>query len=238
MGSKFPMSGFGKSKLLNWELLTAEQFSAIVKQAQVLEQDAHGPKVYRLQNGRILKLFRMKRWWSWARFNPYSRRFWINSKKLQALDIPTVKVLSLHQLAQPQWTAVLYDPLPGFTLRDALPKLPSSAKDLIEQLGRFVSQLHDRGVYFRSLHLGNIVLTPAGEMGLIDIADLKIRKRRLSAHQRLRNLRHLCRLRKDRLQLGEAGWNIFCQAYFEASGTSINFSQTTYCKIKHLIETA
>lgn len=232
------MSGFGKSKLLNWESLTPEQFSAITKQAQVLEQDVHGPKVYQLQNGRILKLFRLKRWWSWARFNPYSKRFWINSKKLEALNIPTVKVVSLHQLARPQWTAVLYDPLPGSTMRDALPKLSSSTEGLIGQLGRFVSQLHDQGVYFRSLHLGNIVLTPAGDMGLIDIADLKIRKHRLGAHQRLRNLRHLCRLRKDHLQLGEVGWNIFCQAYFEASSSSINFSQTTHYKIKHLIDTA
>ena len=37
--------------------------------------------------------------------------------------------------------------------------------------------LHAR-VYFRSLHLGNVVRTPEGRMGLIDIADLRVSARR------------------------------------------------------------
>ena len=232
------MSDSFQSEPLRFEPLASEPFSIMIAEAQVLEKDVHGPKVYQLQNGQILKLFRLKRWWSWARFNPYSRRFCINAKKLAALNIPTVKIVALYQLAQPQWTAVLYDPLPGSTLRQVLPDYPESVDQWLTQLGQFVSQLHALGVYFRSLHLGNIVLMPSGEMGLIDIADLKIRKSALGAHQRLRNLRHLCRLKKDRLQLREAEWAVFCQAYFEASRPSINLNRIVSSKIKRLVDTA
>jgi len=51
-----------------------------------------------------------------------------------------------------------------------------------------------RGIYFRSLHLGNIVLTPEGSLGLIDIADLSFQRRPLSKAKARRNLAHFTRL--------------------------------------------
>jgi hypothetical protein len=42
------------------------------------------------------------------------------------------------------------------------------------QLTLFIIRLHDLGMYFRSLHIGNVVITPDGRIGLIDFADLRI----------------------------------------------------------------
>jgi hypothetical protein len=46
--------------------------------------------------------------------------------------------------------------------------------------------------------LGNIVLTPDGPFGLIDIADLRSQARPLFTYQRRRNLQHLQRDPFDR----------------------------------------
>ena len=48
------------------------------------------------------------------------------------------------------------------------------------------------------MHLGNVVLTPEGQLGLIDIADMKVYGGSLRKGLRLRNLHHLWRYEQDR----------------------------------------
>jgi hypothetical protein len=88
---------------------------------------------------------------------------------------------------------VHYHPLVGKTLREIRQEGldPDSEDRLREAFTRFVIRLHECGVYFRSLHLGNVVYTPEHRFGLIDISDARIRLRRLSKRQRARNLRRL-----------------------------------------------
>ncbi|WP_336145611.1 lipopolysaccharide kinase InaA family protein, partial [Klebsiella pneumoniae] len=78
--------------------------------------------------------------------------------------------------------------------RQALQSLDSSLREsLIERFGRFMAQLHERGVYFRSLHLGNVLLLEDGEFGLIDVADMRIFPSALRNTLRQRNLKHMQR---------------------------------------------
>src|SRR5690606_11004632 len=124
------------------------------------EADSHGEKVLLLADGSFLKLFRRKRLLSSALLWPYARRFASNARQLARLGVPTLQVIALYRLQEPARHLVHYRPLPGVTLRqirrDALP----CPAQLFEQLGGFVARLHQQGVYFRSIHLGNIVLTP------------------------------------------------------------------------------
>ena len=59
---------------------------------------------------------------------------------------------------------------------------------------QFVIGLHDRGIYFRSLHVGNVVYTPDCRLGLIDFADLRIYPWRLGRYLRARNMRRMQRI--------------------------------------------
>ena len=52
-------------------------------------------------------------------------------------------------------------------------------------------------MYFRSLHLGNVVITPDGSLGLIDIADMQVLGSSISNQKRKRNFLHLFRYSKD-----------------------------------------
>ncbi|WP_457979675.1 toluene tolerance protein [Ectopseudomonas composti] len=162
--------------------------------AQVLEEDSLGAKVYRLADGKFLKLFRRKRLISSALFLPYSDRFWLNAVRLRELGIPTLTPLELYGLEDTSMSAVLYSPLPGRTLKDIYLDAPAAFGKHLPVLIDFIRMLHRRGIYFRSLHLGNIVLTPEGGLGLIDIADLSFQGRPLSKAKARRNLAHFSRL--------------------------------------------
>ncbi|EPJ94146.1 bifunctional O-antigen ligase/aminoglycoside phosphotransferase family protein [Pseudomonas psychrophila] len=172
--------------------------------AQVIEEDGLGPKVLRLENGNFLKLFRGRRCYTSGSFNPYSERFAVNSERLQDMGIAAPKILDLYQLTDGS-TAVLYQPLPGQTLRQVMQSMGSPAvrQALVERFGKFLAVLHGKGVYFRSLHLGNVLLMDDGEFALIDIADMHIYPSSLRIALRKRNLRHMQRYPEDRRWLFE-----------------------------------
>ncbi|MBM3110589.1 toluene tolerance protein [Pseudomonas arcuscaelestis] len=169
--------------------------------AQVLEADSYGAKVYLLNDGNILKLFRRKRLISSALLRPYSQRFIDNAVQLEKKGIPTLKVLKYYKLDAPGMTAVLYHPLPGETLSQLSHKAGFSWQERLPELIGLVRKLHQSGIYFRSLHLGNIVVTPEQEMGLIDVADMRFMRAPLSSRMIKRNVQHFARyIARERLE--------------------------------------
>ncbi|MGE6792489.1 toluene tolerance protein [Pseudomonas guineae] len=186
--------------------------------AQVLEADGTGDKVLRLNDGSMLKLFRRKRLITSAAWYPYARRFVDNCTTLAERAIPCPKVRNIYRITDIARDAVHYDPLPGHTLRQLLEKQAASDA-LRHQLGAFIAELHEKGIYFRSAHLGNVVLTPEGALGLIDIADLSTYRRPLYKSQRLRNFKHILRYEQDRQWLLATGNNAFASSYLAHQST-------------------
>lgn len=177
--------------------LSLAEYEAMRTDAVVTAADHHGDKVLLLADGTYLKLFRVKRLLTSARLFPYWRRFQKNALRLTELGIPTLDVISVFRIAELDRTAVHYHPLPGVTLRE----LGGLDERRVAQFGEFIRRVHDKGVYLRSMHLGNVVLTPGDEMGLIDIADMRILRRSLSRRLRFRNFHHLCRYVDDRAEI-------------------------------------
>lgn len=207
------------SLLRRSQLLTPGMLEVLTAGAKALEQDKRGVKVYRLASGDILKIFRLRSRFSSARLYSYARRFCRNAARLQALGIPTVAVRQLFHLQGSSATAVLYQPLAGHTLRD-LAYGDGIPAPLFDTLGVFIARLHAVGVHFRSLHLGNIVLTPHGELGLIDISDLSVYRWALHCPTRLRSIRHFYRYPAENKQLGEGGSQRLWLSYFQHSHLS------------------
>jgi hypothetical protein len=216
-------------------LLTVDEFERLKTGAEVLEQDAHGLKVLRMPNGDILKLFRVKHLVSSARLYSHARSFCRNAERLQALGIPTVTIHQLFHFRDRIHSAVLYQPLPGKTLRQ-MGLAGELDHSLLKRMAGFVATLHEHGVLFRSLHFGNIVQTPEGSLGLIDIADLSIQPFALSCTARLRNFRHLCRLAPDRLAFGKEGWELFLQTYREAARLRLGREKSFFRKAARLFD--
>ncbi len=194
--------------------LSATDLQQMSLDAQVIEEDGLGPKVLRLTDGSFLKLFRRRRWYTSGSFNPYSERFAVNSEQLRLMGIPTPQVLNLYRLNDGS-SAVHYAPLPGHTLRQVLQSItaPAVRQALVERFGKFMAQLHEKGVYFRSLHLGNVLVLEDGEFGLIDLADLRVYPSPLSLALRQRNLRHMQRYTVDKRWLFEEHFDALLQGY-------------------------
>lgn len=197
--------------------LSSSQVERLVDGAQVIEEDGLGPKVLRLADGTFLKLFRRRRWYTSESLNPYSQRFAKNSQQLSAQGIPTPTVLDLFAFDDGS-RGVRYQPLPGRTLRQSLETAAAleERRAIVNRLGRFIGELHQHGVYFRSLHLGNVLVLENGQFGLIDLADMRILPSPLSAGLRQRNLRHMQRYSQDSQWLFEENLQALLDGYASA----------------------
>ena len=176
--------------LMRFSPLCQSDFEQLTHNAKVLELDSFGPKVLQLEGNLFLKLFRRKRWLSSALWRPYSLRFIENAQRLKSLGIPTLTPLELFRLDDRAMTAVHYQPLPGRTFRQLSEQPGFDWQPLLPSLADLIHQLHALGIYFRSLHLGNIVQTPEGSLGLIDISDMRFFRHALSQKLAQRNLKH------------------------------------------------
>ena len=204
----------GRLLAISVKRLAQTTLQALTANAQVIEEDGLGPKVLRLVDGSFLKLFRRRRWYTSGSFNPYSERFAVNSERLRQMGIPTPQILDLYRFKDGS-SAVHYSPLAGSTLRQVLQGItaPDVRQALVERFGMFMAQLHEQGVYFRSLHLGNVLVLEDGEFGLIDVADMHIYPSSLSLSLRQRNLRHMQRYTVDRRWLFEDHFQALLQGY-------------------------
>lgn len=184
--------------------LNHEDYLALRHEGKVIEKDGFGDKVIILQDGTFLKLFRRKRLITSAAIWPYAQRFANNAKKLEKLGIPCPKIIQVYRIPSIERDAVHYHPLPGLTLRQLRDGRGECPTDIRERFAAFIERVHNLGIYFRSMHLGNVVITPEGELGLIDISDMKIQRRPLNKNQRKRNFIHMTKETDEKKWLEEA----------------------------------
>jgi len=191
-----------------------DEFDTMVRDADVLLTDRDGPKVYRSPDGEIIKLLRIKRLMSSNLLLPHAERFARNAAKLAAAGFACPQVRMTARVPHLKRQLVVYRGLPGTSLRSALAAAdrPRTAS-LVHAAGAFIAELHERGVYFRSIHFGNI-LVASGEprFALIDFLDLKMTGRPLSLQRRIRNGKPIFRYREDRQPLLDH-WRGFCDGY-------------------------
>lgn len=206
---------FAKSTLLD-----ETQYQRITQDGRVIEQDERGSKVIILANGDFFKIFRARHQFSGARIYSHARRFYRNALRLKDLNIPTVKVKELYHFEKSGHTAVLYEPLPGKSLREIAHTEPSLLNETAEKLGAFLAKLHLRGIHFHSLHTGNILLLTNQQFGLIDISDMSIFPWPLMCNTRFRSFKRLCKYQEDIALLGPSYWNKMLTQYYKSSLSS------------------
>jgi hypothetical protein len=200
--------------------LDPSDYRSLVDRCQIIERDSFGEKVLQTPDGLIVKIFRRKRLLTTATVYPYALRFVRNVARLTARGVPTVEILEYARCPVLQRHLVTYRPLPGMTVRSAL-KSGTSNSDLLTSVARFVADLHRKGICFRSLHFGNIIVAPEqATLGLIDVADMTMHPWSLGVGSRERNFRHLLRYREDAEALQAFGWMRFVESYLEAAGLS------------------
>jgi tRNA A-37 threonylcarbamoyl transferase component Bud32 len=206
-------------------IIPRDEFDLLIQGARLLEGSIHLPKVYETRDGRIVKLFRLKRWFSSRLIFPPARRFARNAARLAAAGVPSVHVERVAKVPHLRCQVVVYACLPGLSLRHALRNATcEEAEELMRAAGEFVADIHNRGVYFRSMHFGNVLFDAQTRMfSLIDILDLNVRSGPLDLTMRRRNFKHLIRYEEDRRQL-HGHWTAFRDGY--RAGATENAGET------------
>lgn len=172
--------------------VTANEFQDWLAHSEVLEKDSHGVKVLRRDDGRYLKIFRSRRHPLLVRCFPEAQRFTQHAQRLQQMDILTPQILEAVWIDRHNGvSACLYHPLPGRTLEQLYHQDPANLEAMIPALARYILKLHRQGIYFRSLHLGNILQATEQQFGLIDFLDIRFKWFPLGPWQVRRNFAHL-----------------------------------------------
>jgi len=201
------------------QTISREEYENLLADAEVLARDRHGEKVMRTGSGDMVKLFRIKRLVSSARIWPYAQRFVRAADRLQQLGIPTVQVRRLVRIPHIRRDAVIYTPLPGRNLRAALAETgDTQTEPLIEGLVGLLVTLHQRGVYFRAIHFGNVLVIDHEQFGLIDVSEARFFRPPLGPWRRARNFEPMLRYEEDRSALARYGIQRFIDRYVELSG--------------------
>jgi hypothetical protein len=199
--------------------ISTAEFEQLRAGARLLERDNRGEKVLLTPNNHIIKLFYPRRRITSARIYPYACRFWNNALQLHKKGIITIRCEQLRYDRQRKRHLITYPLLPGTTLRNRITEVGNS-DDYLDKLATYLVTLHAKGILFRSIHLGNILVLENGDYGLIDVADMAIQQRPLGLLKRARNFRHLLHDRTDRERLSNYGYGRFLDHYEAAAGIS------------------
>lgn len=199
--------------------LSTEAFERHCRTSVVLERRPDGvPRVLGHDDASGQSLV-TKIWW---RDGVLGQRSWRYSDRFRRV-LPT---LAERGVAVPVYRAhgrvsgsgarfVIYEQMEGRILREL-----GNAIDL-PALAEFVVALHARGIYFRGLHLGNIVYRDDGQFGLIDVQDVRLRNGPLGPRLRERNLGILCSHPHDRNYMLNGHWSELVMAYCRRAGMSV-----------------
>lgn len=183
----------------------------------MLESDSRGPKVYDAPDGNIIKLFRIKRTLSSNLWSPFAKRFAAHAGRLARMGLRSIEVSEFGWVPHLQRQMVVYRKLEGVPLRHVLRTAPpEQADECLRGAARFIAEVQEKGVFFRSFHFGNILVCPDGGYALIDILDVWFKRSPLGLWRRRRNLGHMSRYREDRQAL-LAHWDAFRAGYLEVA---------------------
>ena len=201
---------------INMKTLTSADYQNLTRDARVLSRDEHGDKVLLLADGRVMKLFRRKRWLSSALFSPYAVRFARASAAMRQRGIPSVCVEAIYRIPASKRHAVVYPLLAGKTLRSVLCDAPGRLDDFMAALAALLAQLHERGVYFRAMHFGNVLVCEDDQsLALLDISETRLFSRPVSPRLRAASFRALRSYREDANLLDTFGPTRFLTMYLQ-----------------------
>ncbi len=171
------------------------------------------PELLRTADDAIAKCFWQRK--RIQRHNPASR-FISNASSLNQLGIQAPDVSAWYCCDELAVQMVIYPSIPGRDLRDLTTSGDTTA---LEQFPDFLADLHARGIYFRAIHLAN-VLHQDDNWALIDVADLQFKPGPLGVFHRARNLSHLLNVAEDRRALAVFGEQRLIADYCRSAGVS------------------
>ncbi len=199
------------AKSIPMQILTDAQLADLVSRSSLLEGEVSKPKVLLDADGYIYKFFYQpsRKLSSRTLFPPF-KQFVKNSQTLSKRNVQTVSVCDTMTAQDKRFDAIRYQAIEGHDFREHLKQSDHSAISMIVDI---MAELHHQGVFFRAIHLGNILHQPNGDYALIDISDCWFSFGQLNAFKRARNLAHLMNYHSDKSYFSHYGNDRFLNEY-------------------------
>jgi hypothetical protein len=202
------------------EIISKNTFQHITQQndALLLKTTYDRPKLLEKPNGEIIKVFypKNKRFSSNHR-KPYALRFCQNAEHLRNKNINAPLIQSIQYCAELDAYIIIYPKIPGENAR-VLSNM--AARPIIPSTAQYIAELHDKGIFFRSIHLENLLYDEKQGFSLLDIVDVTFKKNPLNIFLRYRNLKHMFRISDDVAFWNHYGTSTFLKDYFAATNLS------------------
>lgn len=202
------------------KIISKRQLGELCSNGTWIDSIGKYPAVVIHPDGTITKLWlRKKRLFSSYRFRSYAQRFVDNAAVLASKNIKVPEILDHAVVEGGHISVVIYRALPGNSIRDLLKTSPERVD--IPALSRYILMLHEKGIFFRSIHLGNIILLPDSSYGLIDITDVRYYKKPVPLRRRAINLATPMRYIEDTNRMEAAQLPDLIDCYLSALDSNI-----------------
>lgn len=186
--------------------LTLSDFAKLTADAQVIHSKNDRDRIFEFDDGTILKLFYGKN--NRRRARHRATRFIRNSQRLLKKGFITLTPISAYDCPEGNSVYVRYNKLPGTSLDKDL----KNNRSLLEKAALFIHSLHEKGIYFRDLHPGNI-LYQEQQFALIDVQNINFHWLKVPQRRRIKNLTTFLLNRSFKLMFNEACHEHFLDAY-------------------------
>jgi len=195
---------------LNTKRLSKSELQSFTENNQLLFGRPERPEMMLTSKQEVIKFFYQRKFISTSLLSPQAERFNANSIKLKRIGITAPEVSELIFCPDMSVHVAVYRYLKGTDLRTMCSQNNYQGMD---KLPSYMASLHEKGIFFRAIHLGNILLLNGNELALVDIVDMTVSSSQLSTPRRARNIAHLFKSRKDKKLLEHYGLRRFLDTY-------------------------
>lgn len=196
------------------ETITQDDYARILDSGEAGPIKHGYPAVIIHPGHTITKLWAKKTGWlSSARWHPYSLRFIKNAARLASHGVTVPKIIAHKKIHNTHVHLVQYRGLEGTSIRELLEHNPREVD--IPALAGYIFNLHEKGILFRAIHLGNVIQMPDKKYGLIDFTDVVFLNKPAPANRRAQNLATPLRYQEDAGRLKQAGLPELTESYLE-----------------------
>ena len=196
------------------ETISKAEFDALANSSKVLVGTDYRVGILLTPENDIVKCFYHRKLISRSRLYSKAERFAANAALLAQRGINAPQIKRVFNCPDLPMEAVTYGLMDGV---DLIEELAQGDYTSLAALPEYLVHLHNKGIFFRAIHLGNVLKLASGEFGLIDFSDLKCHSGSLGAYTRARNLAHMMNTTADEVFYIQFGINKFITAYLDAA---------------------
>ncbi len=186
------------------------QYATLIKDANVLAHDQYGRnKVFLTPDKKIIKTFHVSHFLK-ELFSSRMMRFLKAVSKLRQKNVATIYPENYYRCISPKLNIVVYPYVEGASLRD----VSQQNIGILKEFAFFLAHLHRMNIYFRGIHLNNVVVGKNQNFTLIDVSNTKFK---VNIRRRAKNIAYVLKYPADFQTFKQYGVTRFLNDYLNAA---------------------